>query len=484
MKFSNSYVQLSDVFYERTDPTPVQDPALLLWNTPLAEQLQVGDTLKEDPATLAQAFGGNQTIPGSEPIAMAYAGHQFGGFVMQLGDGRAHLLGEVLDQDGGRQDIQLKGSGRTRFSRGGDGRCALGPAIREFIMSEAIYALGIPTTRSLAVVTTGEQVIRERATPGAIVTRVASSHLRVGSFEYFAARSDYESLATLADYAIGRHDPQIDLADPKRYVQFAANVIERQIRLIVDWMRVGFIHGVMNTDNTAISGETIDYGPCAMMGIFDPKTVFSSIDANGRYAFSNQPHIAQWNMARFVECLLRLIDTDMDNAVKQVEPLIAEFSNRFQDAHLQMMRNKLGLTTTADGDLQLVQSILESLQSHHMDHTITFDRLTRSVTTESVAAELKQEIGEPFEAWRHRLTDQDSTPKDAAALMRQNNPVVIPRNHHVEAILEACEQSGEASSAEAFLNVLRTPYEQRPETETYQDAPCDGDVNYRTFCGT
>ncbi len=315
-----------------------------MWNSSLAEQLMIPNELKHDSVALAQAFSGNSIMPGSEPIATVYAGHQFGSFVPQLGDGRAHLLGEVLDQFGQRWDIQLKGSGRTSFSRGGDGRCALGPAVREFIMSEAMKALGIPTTRCLAVVTTGETVFRETTLPGAVVTRVASSHLRIGTFQFFAARGDHQALKTLCNYTIERHYPELQEEGQNQYVSFINKVIERQIQLVVEWMRVGFIHGVMNTDNTSLSGETIDYGPCAMMGIYDPQTVYSSIDTMGRYAFGNQPDILQWNIARFAECLLPLINADRNKAVDQVGPVIAEFPDRFEKEYMKMMGKKLGLT--------------------------------------------------------------------------------------------------------------------------------------------
>jgi len=310
MMFSNSYTQLGETFFQKIKPTPVSDPALFLWNDELAETLPVAKHLSADFEEMANVFSGNKILSGSEPIALAYAGHQFGNFVAQLGDGRAHLLGEVIDTKGVRKDIQLKGSGPTTFSRNGDGRCALGPAIREFIMGESMHALGVTTSRSLAVTTTGEQVYRETIQPGAVVTRIASSHLRVGTFEYFAARDNYQAVETLSDYAIERHYPDLNEAGNQRFELLLSSVIEKQIQLIVEWLRVGFIHGVMNTDNTTIAGETIDYGPCAMLGIYDPKTVFSSIDRQGRYAFGNQPTIAQWNMARFAETLLPLVSSD------------------------------------------------------------------------------------------------------------------------------------------------------------------------------
>mgnify|MGYP002631165897 CR=1 FL=1 len=484
MRFSNSYVGLGEVFYERIRPTPVRDPQLFLWNSSLAEQLMIPDELKNDSVALAQAFSGNHILPGSEPIATVYAGHQFGSFVPQLGDGRAHLLGEVLDQFGQRWDIQLKGSGRTSFSRGGDGRCPLGPAVRELIMSEAMNALGVATTRSLAVVTTGEPVFRETSLPGAVVTRVAASHIRIGTFQFFAAQGDLPSLDTLCSYAIERHYPELRTEGENQYVLFIDKVIERQIHLVVDWMRVGFIHGVMNTDNTTISGETIDYGPCAMMGIYDPQTVYSSIDTMGRYAFGNQPKIIHWNMARFAECLLPLIHADTNKAVDRIEPVIAEFPNRFETEYMKMMGKKLGLTSLEEEDRNLIVSVLNRLRDRRLDYTVTFDLLTKSLTSEAAASRMKDELGGHFEVWKERLSEQHMILEEVQKLMRQHNPVVIPRNHHVEEVIQECVETGGVTSAEKFLQVLRSPYEELAQTSEYQDPPSDGDENYQTFCGT
>jgi len=484
MNFSNSYASLDAAFYERTRPTPVQSPQLFLWNSELAEQLMIPNELKHDSVARAQAFSGNSIIPGSEPVATVYAGHQFGSFVYQLGDGRAHLLGEVLDQLGRRWDIQLKGSGRTSFSRGGDGRCALGPAVREFIMSEAMNALGVPTTRCLAVVTTGETVFRETPLPGAVVTRVASSHLRIGTFQFFAARSDHRALTTLCNYTINRHYPELQEEGRNPYVSLIDRVIERQIQLVVEWMRIGFIHGVMNTDNTSLSGETIDYGPCAMMGIYDPQTVYSSIDTTGRYAFGHQPEILQWNLARFAECLLPLINADMNKAVDQVAPVIADFPDRFEKELMKMMGKKLGLTFFKQEDQKLIVSVLNRLKDRRLDYTVTFDLLTKSLMSEAAASQMKNELEECFDIWQKRLSEQHADTQKVQALMRQHNPVVIPRNHHVEEVIQACEQSGEATLAEKFLQVLRSPYEELATTSEYQDPPSDGDKDYQTFCGT
>lgn len=484
VKLSNTYKSLGDNFSQAIVPVPVASPRLLLWNQALAEQILFDESLTADTSALAQMFSGNRLLPNSEPVAMAYAGHQFGQFVPQLGDGRAHLLGELIDRDGRRLDIQLKGSGPTGFSRGGDGRCALGPALREFIMSEAMAALGVPTTRALAVVATGETVYRQSPAQGAVVTRVAASHLRVGTFQYFAARGDREALQTLADYTIERHYPQLvqtsefSQAEGERYLALLDNVIERQIQLVVHWMRVGFIHGVMNTDNTALSGETIDYGPCAMLSHYDPRTVYSSIDVQGRYAFGSQPAIAQWNMARFAECLLDLVDSDQQRAVERLTPLINEFPQRYQRAFNKMMAGKLGLATLQQGDEQLITELLELLERQRLDYTVTFHRLTEG------DGQLRDTLADWYPRWQQRLATQASTAAQVQTLMRSHNPVVIPRNHHVEAVLRACEQTGEATAAEDFLRVLRSPYRELPETAHYQDPPADGDLSYQTFCGT
>ncbi|MGB5156560.1 protein adenylyltransferase SelO [Desulfobacterium sp. N47] len=484
MKFSNSYAKLDEVFYERIRPTPVRDPQLFLWNSSLTEQLMIPDELNNDPVALAQVFSGNHILPGSEPIATAYAGHQFGSFVRQLGDGRAHLIGELLDQSGKGWDIQLKGSGRTSFSRGGDGRCSIGPAVREFIMSEALKALGVATTRSLAVVTTGEPVFRETPLPGAVVTRVASSHIRIGTFQYFAARGDLKSLITLCHYAIKRHYPELQTEGQNQYLSFLNKVIEKQIQLVVDWMRIGFIHGVMNTDNTSISGETIDYGPCAMMGIYDPQTVYSSIDTMGRYAFGNQPAIIQWNIARFGECLLPLINSDNNKALDRLRSIISEFPGMFEKEYMKMMGKKLGLKFFKQDDQKLILAVLNRLREKHLDYTVTFDLLTKSLLSETVASQMKNELEEYFELWQKRLSEQDADLHEVQVLMRQYNPVVIPRNHHVEEVIQECQQSGKSTLAEKFLQVLSSPYEELAQTHDYQDPPEDGDKDYKTFCGT
>ena len=483
MVFSNTYMDLGERFYVKSQPTPVLEPQLLLWNSKLAEQLQISDGLQKDPEALAQVFSGNRILPGSDPIAMAYAGHQFGSFNPQLGDGRAHLLGEVIGQDGKSWDLQLKGAGRTSFSRGGDGRCAIGPAVREFIMSEAMSALNVPTTRCLAVVVTGEPVYRDRPVAGAVVTRVASSHLRVGTFQYFAAQGDQEALRTLADYAIEQHFPEFE-EEESRAVFLLDKVIEKQIQLVSHWMRAGFIHGVMNTDNTAISGETIDFGPCAMMGVYDPKTVYSSIDRNARYAFGNQPQIIHWNMARFADCLLVMVGNDDAQTIEQLESMINGFPDRFASEYSKMMGNKFGLLSVQEEDEKLLNSLLEQFNLREMDYTISFDLLTKSLQFPAVASQLETDLGQYFDTWRERINAQGDSIKEVQKLMRQNNPVVIPRNHHSEVVIKECEEMGTATAAEKFLKVLRSPYQETSQTFQYQDAPDDADQHYQTFCGT
>src|ERR1700722_8669249 len=371
--FSNSYSRLPEHFFARLDPTPVAKPRLIVLNRPLAQDLGL-DIDAVDGEALAQIFGGNIVPSGAEPISTAYAGHQFGGFVPQLGDGRAILLGEVIDRSGVRRDIQLKGAGRTPFSRRGDGRAALGPVLREYLVSEAMHALGIPTTRALAAVTTGERVFRETPLPGAILTRVAASHIRVGTFQYFAARGDMEAVERLSDYVIDRHYPKARASERARLALLRI-VVERQALLVARWMHVGFIHGVMNTDNTALSGETIDFGPCAFMDFYDPATAFSAIDELGRYAYGNQPTIAKWNLARFAETLLPLLDPNPERAIELANEAISAFTSRFQEHWLAGMRDKLGLASNEEGDLELAHAFLRAMHESAADFTLTFRRL-------------------------------------------------------------------------------------------------------------
>ncbi|MES9971674.1 MAG: protein adenylyltransferase SelO [Candidatus Thiodiazotropha sp.] len=484
MKLSNSYTHLGEGFFQAIQPEPVEDPQLFLWNSELAEALQLTQQPDLSPQELAELFSGNRLLPGSEPVALAYAGHQFGNFVPQLGDGRAHLIGEITDRHGQRKDVQLKGSGQTAFSRSGDGRYALGPAIREYIMGEAMHALGIPTTRSLAVTTTGETVYRETPQPGAVLTRIASSHLRVGTFEYFAARQNKQAIEQLCDFAINRHYPELQESGEERFVQLFDRVMARQIELVVEWLRVGFIHGVMNTDNTAISGETIDYGPCAMMGSYSPNTVFSSIDRDGRYAFGNQPAIVQWNMARFAETLLHLIGKDEKEAIDTFGSRLENFSGQFKQSYLQMMGSKLGLCQINPGDDGLIFALLDRLEKKRHDYTTGFDRLTQSLSSQSAEQTMLDELGSWYPDWRQRLASQEEDSTVIQGRMRQANPVVIPANYHMEEVLRACLESGDASAAEAFLDVLKTPYQATDKTLQYQVVPDDADVGYQTFCGT
>ncbi len=484
LTLSNSYAQLGEQFFQSITPEPVENPGVFLWNEELAAQLGITADNGFDLNKRAGYFSGNAILPGSRPLAMAYAGHQFGHFNPQLGDGRAHLLGDLTDSSGQHFEIQLKGSGQTTFSRNGDGRYAMGPAIREFIMSEFMYALGISTTRCLSVIKTDETVYRQAPERGAVVTRIASSHIRVGSFEYFAARGDNTALQKLADHVITRHYPHIPLNDPGRFLLLIENAMRKQIELIVDWLRVGFIHGVMNTDNTALSGETIDFGPCAMLGVYDPETVYSSIDRQGRYAFGSQPTIAQWNMARFAETLMPLIDKNEKKSIELASAVIAEFPDMFLKQFHSMMGEKLGIFEITNDDKTLISDLLTQLQSAGLDYTETFNWLTRSLTSTMARNKVDKDLGEWVSRWQQRLEQQPETATDSQQLMQRKNPQVIARNHHMESVLSQCLQSGLPDSAEDFLEVLRSPYKLTEKTALYQDTPEDGDSNYQTFCGT
>ncbi len=478
-RFDNSYARLPEPLFSFCDPQPVQAPELLLFNDELAAQLGLDAEALNSPAGAA-LLGGNRPLPGGEPLAQAYAGHQFGNPTM-LGDGRAVLLGEQLTPDGRRRDIQLKGSGRTPFSRGGDGRAALGPMLREYIVSEAMHALGAPTTRALAVVRTGEPVLRDTAQPGAILTRVAASHLRVGTFQYAAGRQDTTLLTTLVDYTLDRHYPDRAGADNPA-LALLEGVLERQIALVTEWMRVGFIHGVMNTDNVALSGETIDYGPCAFMDHYHPETVFSSIDQRGRYAFGNQPVITQWNLARFAETLIPLIDDDADRAVEKAEALIKSHTERYAQSWLAMMRGKLGLFGDEDEDAALAADLLDWMGRHGADHTNTFRDLIGGAPPDG---ELYLDEGflDWHQRWRARLDSQGSSEQDAWALMRRNNPAVIPRNHQVEAALSAAVD-GDMAPVKALLAALDDPYRDREPDDPYRRPPTPDERVLNTFCGT
>jgi uncharacterized protein YdiU (UPF0061 family) len=487
LKLTNHYHQLGEAFSQQGLPTPVAEPILLLWNEKLADSLVINFSPQQDSELLAQYFSGNKLLAGSQPLSQAYSGHQFGHFNPQLGDGRAHLLGEIVDDAGQVKDIQLKGSGTSHFSRSGDGRCALGPALREFIMSEAMFALGVPTTRCLAVVATGEAVYRERPLPGAVVTRVASSHIRVGTFQYFAARKDYKSMKALVDFSCQRHFPDIAIIDTdeqdssSQVLSFFDAVLAKQIPLVIAWLRVGFIHGVMNTDNTAISGDTIDYGPCAMINEYHRDTVFSSIDKNARYAYGEQMTIMQWNMTRLAETLLPLLDDDQEQAIEKIEPLLAKFHQNLMRAYFTMMANKIGIEALIENDDDLITDLIELLEAEKLDYTQTFVKLTDAVKNDENHHELKASLGSWFEQWQQRISIDK---KAAFQLMRKNNPVVIPRNHHVERILATSQETGDLSALHDFLAILQQPYTQLAKTADYQDAPSDGDQNYHTFCGT
>lgn len=477
MKLTHSYFDLGNKFFELNRPASVRSPSLFLWNASLAKELDLGE-LNDDLSELAQYFSGSMLLPNSKPLSMVYAGHQFGHYNPQLGDGRAHLLGEVIDNKGKLWDIHLKGSGQTAFSRNGDGRCSLGPAIREFIMSEALYFLGVPTTRCLAVIKTGEPVFRQDVKDGAVVTRIASSHIRVGTFQYFAANGDIESLQTLTHYSIKRHFPEILDSNINPYLGLLESVIDKQIELIVHWLRIGFIHGVMNTDNTAISGETIDFGPCAMLGAFDPKTVYSSIDRGGRYAFGNQGQIAHWNMARFAESLLQLAD-DKNKLLEPMQSLIDGFTDKFNQSYLWMMNQKLGLQHS---DAQLINELCKKMQSRQLDYTATFDLLTRSLTCDNALTEIEGKLGDWVQSWRRQLNQANFS--DTQSKMRKMNPVVIPRNHIVEQVLTECEQTGTPDAALNLLKALKKPYQQSDSVKKYTMPDPEFDANYQTFCGT
>lgn len=477
--FDNSYARLPKLFFSSVNPTPVRAPKLEILNNHLASilGLSVQELQSEDSIAV---FAGNRIPEGASPLAQAYAGHQFGHFTM-LGDGRAVLLGEQMTPQGERYDIQLKGPGRTPYSRGGDGRAALGPMLREYIISEAMHAFGIPTTRSLAVVSTGESVIRETERPGAVLTRVAASHLRVGTFQYVAAWGTEEELRILADYTLKRHFPNVE-ADDHRYLLLLQEVIKRQAELIAKWQLVGFIHGVMNTDNMAISGETIDYGPCAFMDAYDPATVFSSIDRRGRYAYGNQPSIAGWNLARFAETLLPLLHENQEQAVEMAQEKVLNFTTLYQTNWRAGMRAKLGLFAEEEQDEALFERLLSMMKKYHADYTNTFRALTlNALDNEDLFETL--EFAEWHKHWQERLAKQQESKEAAYALMRSSNPAIIPRNHRVEEALEAAEEKGDYSVMERLLAVLSQPYAYFTEQVDYAKLPVST-TPYRTFCGT
>ena len=495
--FSSSYAEELPDFYVESDPMAVQKPDLLQFNVSLAVELSLG--VEGLPSQdLAQIFSGQTLLAGSRPLAQAYAGHQFGGFSPQLGDGRGLLLGEAQDLNGRRRDIALKGSGPTTFSRGGDGKAAVAAVLREYLIGEAMHSLGIPTTRALAAVATGELVYRERPLPGAILTRVAASHIRVGTFQFFAARQRMDQVRQLADYAIARHYPQLIKGsgsdkgnDPDRYLLLLQAVCQQQAALVADWMLVGFIHGVMNTDNMAISGETIDYGPCAYMESFSPEAVFSSIDQQGRYAYKNQPPIAQWNLTRFAETLLPLIDEeDPERAVPKVEAILNEFMPYYEKLWLAGAQTKLGLENPrvdVDGDKSLVKDWLDLLETHSVDYTLAWRRLADAAdgNPESLEAlfSSREILADWLTRWHQRIDAQPAS--ETATKMRSVNPIYIPRNHLVEEALDAASDDANLQPFEQLLGVLTNPFEERAEFARYaQPAPAEFMADYATFCGT
>ncbi len=476
--FNNTYFNLSKSFREDTDPIPVKSPELVLLNKKLASSLNL-DFSKSNNKDLSEIFSGNSLPNGSNSIAQAYAGHQFGHFTM-LGDGRAVLIGEHTTKSNTKYDIQFKGSGKTSFSRNGDGRAALGPMLREYIISEAMSSLNIPTTRSLAVVKTGEEVFREKILQGAVLTRVALSHIRVGTFQYISARKKEDELKTLFDYTIDRHFPEIK-KNKNQALSLLNLLIDIQCDLVVNWMRVGFVHGVMNTDNMTISGETIDYGPCAFMDVYDPKTVFSSIDRIGRYAYCNQPAITKWNLARFAECLLPLIDKDNDEAIKIATNSINSFEEKYEDKWMSMMRNKLGLFGIHDKDKPLILDLLTWMHQKKADYTNTFCHLMNNDKKKNHLYEDKH-FAIWKKRWQQRLLQNNNSLEKSLELMRKSNPLVIPRNHKVEEVLEAAEK-GDLKPINKILEILDQPYSDNKDLSEYQN-PSLSSKKYETFCGT
>ena len=491
LQFDNSYAGLPEAFFAHCAPTPVASPKLLRYNQALAESLGINIA---DEQSLATIFAGNQLPTGATPIATAYAGHQFGQFVPQLGDGRAILLGETLDNDGKRFDIQLKGAGPTPFSRGGDGRAPIGPVLREYILSEAMHALGVPTTRALAAVATDSPVYRETELPGGVITRVGSSHLRVGTFQFFAARQDIENLQTLTDYVIQRHYPEcIDAGLPVLAMLNA--VVERQAKLIAHWMKYGFIHGVMNTDNMTIAGETIDYGPCAFMDTFKTDKVFSSIDHGGRYAYGNQPVLAQWNLARLAETLLPLIDDDKDRAVALATETLDRYTTLYENNWLEQMSYKLGVGGSSEQVKPLLTTLLQAMEDQALDYSLTFRSLIElaeellrdgpeqandSLVVIRIFPDNQQRL-EWLQQWHSAL---QTRPETAIALMQQNSPIYIPRNHRVELAIRAAEDNDNYEPFNKLCDVLEDPFVEQPGAEQYALPPDPAQVVQRTFCGT
>lgn len=484
---TQDYTALPERFYAPVTLTPAPAPRLIRLNTPLAESLGLDAAWLASPEGVSMLAG--QAMPqGVQPVALAYAGHQFGHFVPQLGDGRAMLLGTATDHNGHVYDIQLKGSGRTAFSRRGDGRAALGPVLREYVLSEAMAALGVPTTRALAAVRTGEQVYRETPLPGAVITRVAASHIRVGTFQFFAAREDISGLRTLADYAIARHYPE-NAKTNKPYLSFLKSVIAAQAQLVARWMLLGFIHGVMNTDNMAVSGETIDYGPCAFMEQYDPGTVFSFIDERGRYAYGNQPSMALWNLTRLAEALLPLLAEDDEKAVELAQQALAGFEPQFQTAYRKGLGTKIGLVTELPEDGALLKALLQTMQDNQLDFTQTFRTLSSpqliQPTTDEGGAEPLPALSAWLRSWRHRLAqDGGLSPQERAQHMRLVNPLYIPRNHLVEEMISRAVKQEDDSAFETLLAVTANPYQEQPGRSRYALPAQTHEQVKHTFCGT
>jgi len=486
--FKNSYYDLGRGFYQSIKPIPVQNPELIIFNQVLSDELGLAESALGSSAGTA-VFAGNHVPEGAEPLAMAYSGHQFGHFSPNLGDGRAILLGQVVSTGGRSFDIHMKGTGQTAFSRNGDGRAALGPVLREYLVSEAMARLGVPTTRALAAVTTGEDVARERLLPGGIITRVAASFVRIGTFEYFLARSDRAAIARLADYVIENQYPNLkDSENP--YLALLDAVIEGQAALIAQWMQLGFIHGVMNTDNMSIACETIDYGPCAFMDHYAHDRVFSSIDHHGRYAYNNQPNIGLWNLSRFAECLLHLIDEDEAAAVEIAKDRLEKFISSYQEHWLTAMRAKLGLNSALDEDKTLIEELLAIMAGSNVDFTMTFyllSRLDRDASNDAAILALFDNV-ESFaqwaRKWRQRLAQESSDDEKRKTMMREVNPVYIPRNHLIEAAIRAAEDHGDFSVFHALHEVLQQPYDFQPNKEAYMQPPQPDEVVHKTFCGT
>jgi uncharacterized protein YdiU (UPF0061 family) len=486
--FKNSYIDLGRHFYQSIKPTPVQNPDLIIFNQVLSDELGLSKTALDSSAG-ASVFAGNHIPEGAAPLAMAYSGHQFGHFNPHLGDGRAILLGQIMGPSGSSFDIHMKGTGQTAFSRNGDGRAALGPVLREYLVSEAMARLGVPTTRALAAVTTGEEVIRERLLPGGIITRVAASFVRIGTFEYFLSRGDRAGLARLADYVIDYHYPDLKQAD-NPYLALLEAVIKGQAALIAQWMQLGFIHGVMNTDNMSIACETIDYGPCAFMDHYAHDRVFSSIDHHGRYAYHNQPNIGLWNLSRLAECLLHLIDEDTDTAVDIAKDRLEGFIGSYQSHWLTGMRAKLGLNSDRDEDKALIEALFAIMARGKVDFTQTFYQLSMlDINASNDAAILALfDHAEAFvrwvDQWRQRLRQESSDDVERKAIMRTANPVYIPRNHLIEAAIRAAEDHGDFSVFHALHEVLQQPYDVEPGREAYMQPPQPHEIVHQTFCGT